>query len=208
MTTVKQSFNPPLQICKNNCNDFCTVSERKWGIDSDEIFGLKGEKGELEDIRYIGSMQIEEVWKHYYEEYYVSNYGYIVKIKEEDREKAENLIPEELKHADEMSSGCRWAEFSNELKNLFRDNAFIPVNRQNSGCQVCLNITGNTAKYDVHRIVARFFLTKPDDYDENKYVVHHIDNNSYNNQVTNLIYLPANTHTGEQHKIYHPMSHK
>ena len=49
-------------------------------------------------------MQIEENWKHYYKGYYVSNYGYVVKIKDEDKEKAEKIIPEELKKADEVSS--------------------------------------------------------------------------------------------------------
>lgn len=205
MTIVMQKFNPPLQVCKNYKLDFCFIEERKW---CDELATASVTGGVSEDVRYIGSMQINEVWKHYYKEYYVSNYGYVVKIRDENKEKAERLIPEELKNADEKSLGVQWLDFSNELKDLFRENAFIPYNRQNSGCQVCLNITGNTAEYDIHRIIARFFLEKPEDYNEQSYVVHHIDNNSYNNQVTNLIYLPAATHRGEQHRIYHPMSHQ
>ena len=207
MTIVKQKFNPPLRICKNRSEEVCSISERLWYAEenTDE---LRNASKCFSDIGYIGSMQIEENWKHYYKGYDVSNYGYVVKIKDEDKEKAEKIIPEELKKADEVSSGYRWLDFSDELKNLFRENALVPKNRQNSGRQICLNITGKTADYDIHKIIARFFLTKPENYIEKKYVVHHIDNNSYNNSVTNLIYLAADTHIGNQHKIYHPMSHK
>lgn len=207
MDIIKQQFCPPLNICLNKCDETCTVSERLWTSEN-ETEGLNLSKNMGNETKYIGSFQIAEVWKHYYKEYYISNYGYIVKIREKDKEKAEKIIPEELKSADETSTGYPWIEFSNELKKLFIENAFIPFNRQNSGCQVCLNLTGKTAEYDVHKLVARFFLTKPDDYDEKNYVVHHIDNNSYNNNVTNLIYLTADTHRGNLHKIYHPMSHK
>lgn len=199
MTIVTQKFNPPLRICKKNCHDACLVSERKW---TTELSGTT----KTEDALYIGSMQTEEVWKHYYKQYYISNYGYVVKIKPENKAKAEKLIPESLKAADEASAGVRWADFSNDLKNLFRENAFVPKNRKDSGCQICLNITGNTPKYDIHLLVAHFFLEKPKD--GNQYVVHHIDNNSYNNNVTNLIYLPSASHQGKEHEVYHPMSHK
>lgn len=197
MTIITQKFNPPLRICKKNCHNVCLVSERKWTTELSET-------AQTEDVLYIGSMQTEEVWKHYHNQYYISNYGYVVEIKAQDKEKAERIIPESLKAANEESAGVRWADFSNELKNLFRENALVPQNRKDSGCQICLNITGNTPEYDIHRLVARFFLEKPKD--ENQYVVHHIDNNSYNNHVSNLIYLPSASHQGEEHKVYHPMS--
>ena len=173
MDIIKQKFWPPLDICLNKCGESCFVSERFW-ISKNKTEGLNLS----DDIKYIGSFQIAEVWKHYYKEYYISNYGYIVKIREEDKEKAEKIIPEKLKSADEISMGYPWIDFSNELKDLFRKNAFIPFNRQDSGCQVCLNLTGKSAEYDVHKLVARFFLEKPKDFDKKSYVVHHIDNNS------------------------------
>lgn len=54
-------------------------------------------------------------------------------------------------------------------------------------------------------MVAEKFLKTPKG---KGYVVHHIDNNSYNNNVTNLIYLMAETHQGSPHRIFHPMSWK
>ena len=207
MDILKQKFWPPLDICLNKCGESCFVSERFW-VSENKTEGLNLSDDMRDEVKYIGSFQIAEVWKHYYKEYYISNYGYIVKIREEDKEKAEKIIPEKLKSADETSMGYPWIDFSNELKDLFRKNAFIPFNRQGSGCQVCLNLTGKSAEYDVHKLVARFFLEKPKDFDKKSYVVHHIDNNSYNNNVTNLIYLTADTHQRNQHKIYHPMSHK
>lgn len=197
---ITQIFNPPLRLCDKNCNDFADVKKRKWCAASEN--GSANQN--FDKIAYIGSRQIEEVWKHYWKEYYISNYGYIVKIKPED----ESLISEDLKNADENSAGVRWLDFKEELKKIFRERAFVPLNRVNSGCQICLNITGNSAEYDIHRLVARFFLKKPIDFEEKKYVVHHIDNNSYNNSVTNVVYLSADSHFGGQHKIYHPMSYK
>lgn len=207
MTIIKQQFCPPLKICLNNSEDFHLILLKVWASE-EENESLNKSDENLNCAPYIGSLQIAEVWKHYHKEYYISNYGYIVKIKERDKEKAQQIIPDELKNANEASNGYAWSDFSDELKNLFRENAFIPFNRQTSGCQVCLNLTGKTAEYDIHKLVARFFLEKPKDFDKKKYVVHHIDNNSYNNSVTNLIYLTADTHMGNQHKIYHPMSHR
>lgn len=198
---VKQIFNPAINVCFSSSENVRTIKERVYNTDR-----LPSGSSETQNMEYIGNAQIEEVWKHYYKEYYISNYGYVVKIQEKDKEKSKKLIPAELLNADEKSEGVRWNDFSDDLKQLFRQNSFIPLNRINSGCQVCLNITGNTAEYDIHRLVARFFLEKPIDNDKVTYVIHHIDNNSYNNSVTNLIYLPSQEHSGK-HKFYHPMSH-
>lgn len=201
MTTVKQEFNPQLYFFCSNKDDIVGIATRAWETSTDEKL-----TDVTQSMGYIGSRQIEEVWKHYYKEYYISNYGYIVKISKEDEKVADKIISQELKNADETSKGVCWKDFSQEMKDLFRRNAYVPKNRTDSGCQICLNITGKTAEYDIHRLVARFFLNKPEDYSPRDYVVHHIDNNSYNNSVTNLIYLKKETHQGEQHKIYHPMS--
>ena len=202
MTTIKQIFNPELKLCQTASGNVQTIKERIWNMETADNSIIN-----RQDMGYIGQMQIEEVWKHYYK-YYISNYGYVVKISKEDEKIAEKIIPQELKNADENSKGVCWKDFTQELKDIFRRNAFVPKNRTDSGCQICLNITGKTAEYDIHRLVAQFFLKKPDDYDPKKYVVHHLDNNSYNNSVTNLIYLKKETHLGKQHKIYHPMSWK
>lgn len=202
MTTIKQIFNPELKLCQTASGNVQTIKERIWNMETADNSIIN-----RQDMGYIGQMQIEEVWKHYYK-YYISNYGYVVKISKEDEKIAEKIIPQELKNADENSKGVCWKDFTQELKDIFRRNAFVPKNRTDSGCQICLNITGKTAEYDIHRLVAQFFLKKPDDYDPKEYVVHHLDNNSYNNSVTNLIYLKKETHLGKQHKIYHPMSWK
>ena len=202
MTTVTQNFNPLLKVCFGNEKYYTEIETRQWETEDNGEFDAT-----TQNCGYIGSRQIEEVWKHYYNEYYISNYGYIVKIAQEDKKLADKIISQELKNADENAQGVCWKDFSQEMKDLFRRNAYVPKNRTGSGCQICLNITGKTAENDIHKLVARFFLKKPEDYSSSNYVVHHIDNNSYNNSVTNLIYLKAETHKGDQHKIYHPMSH-
>ncbi len=198
MEQVSQIFNPPLHLCLNSKEDIVEIKERIWNCEENNSLSDQ----QVQKMGYIGQNQIEEVWKHYYKEYYISNLGYIVKIRDEDKEKAQKIIPEKLKNADENSQGVRWKDFSKELKDLFKDNAFVPVNRKNSGCQICLNITGNSEEYDIHKLVARFFLTKPLSHDNERCVIHHIDNNSYNNSVTNLIWLKSEQHNGQ----CHPMS--
>lgn len=201
MEEIKQTFNPALRLCNPISSHKIIVKERFWTIDM-----IDNSSVEMQNMGYIGRMQIEEVWKHYYKEYYLNNYGYVVKIADEDAEIAKTIIPQKLSQSDENSEGMRWVDFSEKVKELFRRNAYIPKNRMNSGNQVCMNITGNTAEYDIHRIVAKLFLIKPDDFDNEKYVVHHIDNNSYNNSVTNLIYMKSKTHLSEHRKL-HPLSY-
>lgn len=201
MEEIKQTFNPALRLCNPISSHKIIVKERFWTIDM-----IDNSSVDMQNMGYIGRMQIEEVWKHYYKEYYLNNYGYVVKIADEDAEIAKTIIPQKLSQSDENSEGMRWVDFSEKVKELFRRNAYIPKNRMNSGNQVCMNITGNTAEYDIHRIVAKLFLIKPDDFDNEKYVVHHIDNNSYNNSVTNLIYMKSKTHLSEHRKL-HPLSY-
>ena len=202
MEAIEQIFNPPLHMCLDSQDTVIEIKQRLWNCE--EV--ASHPEPQIQKMGYIGQYQIEEVWKHYYKEYYISNLGYVVKIRDEDQEKAKTIIPEALQKADENSLGVKWKDFSNELKDLFRANAFVPLNRQNSGCQICLNITGNSEQYDIHKLVARFFLKKPQAYENESCVVHHIDNNSFNNSVTNLIWLKKETHQGNNHHFYHPMS--
>jgi len=212
MTIINQNFNPPIMFCLSNKDDLWGVATRTWKIKSDE---------KLTDItqpmEYIGSHQIEEVWKHagYFNSdnskkvwarvfdedkpqsatahIYVSNYGYIAVFSEEE--------------GDKLFTGENGTSIHNLPKDLLKKRNIVPENRKNSGCEICLNVLAETdnSEWDIHRLVAKNFLEEPE---ESGYVVHHIDNNSYNNCVTNLIYLKAQTHQGEQHKIYHPMSWK
>lgn len=202
MEQIVQIFNPPLRVCWEGANEVTEIRERIWNCDNKANFS----EPQVQKMGYIGRGQIEEVWKHYNKEYYISNYGYVVKIKNEDKVKARKIIPAELKKADAQSAGMRWKDFSVELKNLFRDNAFVPYNRKHSGCQICLNVTGSTSQYDLHKLVAHLFLKKPQIYKNEDCIVHRLDNNSYNNSVTNLVWLKKETHSLEKHFLYHPMS--
>ncbi len=212
MTTVTQNFNPPIIYCLSNEDDIWGTATRKWKTKSNE---------KLADITqqmgYIGKQQIEEIWKHagYFTagnskkiwarvpdkekpqnetaHIYVSNYGYIAVFTKEEGEK--------------IFTGENGTSINDLPKKLLKKRNIVPENRVDSGCEICLNVLAetNNSEWDIHRLVAKNFLEKPE---ESGYVVHHIDNNSYNNSVTNLIYLKAETHQGEQHRIYHPMSWK
>ena len=215
MCEIKQIFNPPLCLCNANENNKETIEKRIWNTQTQEILN-----DNTQNMGYIGKMQIEEVWKHagYFvtdnskkiwsrvtdlgkpdnkiAHVYVSNYGYIaIFSKEEGKEIFSN------------KDGTSIYEIIKKgKKEKLKKRNIVPENRVNSSCEICLNVLAesNNSNWDIHRLVATNFL-KP----EGKgYVVHHIDNNSYNNNVTNLIYLKAETHRGEQHKIYHPMSRK
>lgn len=89
MDIIKQQFWPPLEVCLSKCDESCFISERFW---TNETKGENLSDDGGDEIKYIGSFQIAEVWKHYYEEYYISNYGYIVKIRGEDKKKQKKLF--------------------------------------------------------------------------------------------------------------------
>ena len=212
MTTIQQEFNPPIMFFLSNKDDICNVATRTWQTETNEkITDI------IQPMGYIGSRQIEEIWKHagYFTDdnskkiwarvtdkdkpqnaiahIYVSNYGYIAVFSKEE--------------GDKFFIGKNGTAISDLPKDLLKKRNIVPENRLNSGCEICLNVfaESNNSDWDIHRLVAKNFLEAPD---KKGYVVHHIDNNSYNNSVTNLIYLKAETHQGNQHKIYHPMSRK
>lgn len=64
----------------------------------------------------------------------------------------------------------------------------LPWIMGNNGPKVVIN----NEDLDVHMVVAETF--KPIDNQDKKYEVHHIDGNSYNNSVENLIWLLKNDH--------------
>ena len=125
MTTLVQVYTPALKMYDGT--DRITVEQRTFEYGENPT-NLKVEKAKNLEMGFIGQFQIEEVWKHYYKEYYISNYGYIVKIAKEDAEIADIVIPDVLKNADEDSSGVRWLDFPEEVKLLFRRNAYVPKN--------------------------------------------------------------------------------
>lgn len=182
---VQQNFNPPLKV--KHKGEVVSIPTRNWTI---------GEANEtLDHIENMGDMglrQIEEVWKHYQDEIYVSNYGYVAKISEEE---AQNIFGEEFNKF-QTEQGVAFRKLNDDQKNLIRRSNFVPKNKENSGCEIWLQVGGE----DLHKMVAEKFLQKP----EGKNNIHHIDNNSYNNSITNLVYLDNSEHT----RAVHPMSYK
>lgn len=205
-TEVKQIFNPALRICLANADSSDTISQRIWlekADNSQTVFSKQ--ENSIQNMGYIGSMQIEETWKFYYRNLYISNLGYVARF---DEEEAKKIFAD--KFDDLKNDGVIFKNLNNEQKNYIRKHIANPFNNSNGSIEVCLHVNYLEEiknGVDVHIMVAERFLQKPEDYNNGDYVVHHIDNNSYNNSVTNLIYLKKETHTGKQHQIYHPLSH-
>lgn len=151
----------------------------------------------------MGACQIEEIWKYYKNSIWISNYGYVANISGDEAEEVfgKNNI-EEFKHGFSFRTcNLDGEDGLYKVKNLFRLRNFVPVD--NSGCGMEINLHVTQVGEDLYKMVAKSFLMKPDDVD--KYTVHHIDNNSYNNNVTNLIYIRQNIHC-ESSGVLHPMS--
>ena len=209
MTTIKQIFNPELKLCQTASGNVQTIKERIWNTKTadDSIINRQ-------DMGYIGQMQIEEVWKQYstteerLKNIYISNYGYVAEIPTSQIKKLSQNTQNNLL----SKKGMPWKDFEYDDKKIFHDCLYDSnANKHLIKYKYCSHVSMRVClcvkyKYkELHKMVAEKFLEKPigDDY-----VVHHLDNNSYNNSVTNLIYLKKETHQGEQHKIYHPMSWK
>lgn len=193
MTEVfTQKFNPPLKIY--NTSGKVEIKERIWTLNPNLV------DKNIQHMGYIGQFQLEEVWKRHNERVYISNYGYIALFDtKEEREKAKTILGDIM----------RWVDMNNVARNLIYKYTQIPSNKYSKSCKVCLNIKGRKGG-EIHKIVAENFLDKPEDWTTN-WQVHHIDSNSYNNSVSNLIWLPPKTHHGcshGNHGIFHPMSYK
>ncbi len=152
----------------------------------------------------MGSYQIEEIWKYYKKTIWVSNYGYVADISDKEAEESFGKTRlEELK----QGFAFRTCNLPGEaglykVKDLFRLRNFVPSNNAGSSMEINLHVT--ELNENLYTMVADTFIVKPADYD-NGYSVHHIDNNSYNNSVTNLIYIEDAVHS--QSRLLHPMSH-
>ena len=105
MTEIEQNFNPPITFSLNNKDDIRHVATRTWKIETD---------GKMPDIvqsmGYIGSNQIEEVWKRYsktekkFSNIYISNYGYVVEIPNKEAKKLSVTTQKSL----ETKEGIAW----------------------------------------------------------------------------------------------------
>lgn len=191
-----QEFAPALKIGEGG-GKAVAVNRREWRINGTI------DCSQIREMGVMGCMQIEEVWK-FYKVYngliFVSNYGYVSKIVDvsENRELFKDMM--------EKSVGVCYKDMSSEEKALFKNgqrNLGEILENNASGIQVCLHIVGGD---DLHRVVAQLFLKQPAIGTGTSYCVHHIDNNSYNNSVTNLIYLPSDIHH-QYHRDLHPASY-
>ena len=214
---IKQIFITPIFL--NDGQSVRQIDCRKWSHDGDEKMTVGKIENNEQEMGYMGSYQIREIWKyagHFnmansqkiwkrvadenkplnkIAHIYINNYGYIAVFSEEEGKKLfndkEGVIINDL--ADKEKS---------ELNAFLKKRNIVPENRIDSGCEICLNVLAETNNYewDIHRLVATNFLEKPVD----AWGVHHIDNNSYNNSVTNLVWVKKEEHD----KKLHPLTYK
>lgn len=185
-----QKFLPSLKINTGIAKQ--EIKERIWIISKPVIV----DNG-IQEMGYMGQYQIEEVWKHYAKTIYVSNYGYVARI---DEEKARTVFGSALLEKLQSVEGAKWRKDLNTAqKDLIRACNKVPTNKKYSGCQIWLQID----RFDIHKMVAEKFMEKPEG---DGWAVHHIDNNSYNNSVTNLIWLKNKEEHWKNHSKLHPMS--
>jgi len=188
-TTHNQTFTPPLRLY--SASGKTEIKKRVWNITPDTIVAEN-----TQQMGYIGQYQLEEVWKRYNNRIYISNYGYVALFETQDEQNNAKEVLGDIQ---------RWVDMNDTARNLIYQHTKIPENKYSKGCKVWLYITGKNGG-SVHTMVAETFLEKPDNWQPD-WQVHHIDNNSYNNSVANLIWLPPESHAS-YHRIFHPMSHK
>lgn len=175
---IKQTFVLPVKFYKNGKEQ--TVREREWS---------------LEDL---GSKQIEHVWRHYRKDIWVSNIGYVAQINAENAQK--RFAGEAKKRCDEFienykESGLVFRKLSYDERLLLKVCTFVP--RDSGAVNSCgdkaygVELYVDRVKEPLHTIIAKVFLGKKQG---DGLVVHHIDNNSYNNSVTNLICIDGALH--------------
>ncbi len=201
--TIKQTFNPAIRIHtgkgkgKGKGKEKREIKLRIWNMNENAVVS----QDRTQEMGYMGQYQIEEVWKKYTNRgYYVSNLGYVIKLDKNNSE-VNKLFFENNSIDLSAKDGFKFNDLNSNQKQYFRKNNEQPTFTPNEKIQVELRVYGMGP---IHIAVAELFLEKPDR--EENLAVHHIDNNSYNNSVTNLIYLPQKLHSYE-HDKFHPMSH-
>lgn len=221
---VKQVFTPALTIYKDGKEH--KIKTRVWTISDNDI---KEPILELQNMGEITSPQIEEIWKHYDKDIWISNLGYVAEITEdrakkrlEDDKSLENFEVKFKGKSIEEILGAPPENFENNglvvrelekdqidekgykyslTKELIKVCNFVPKHNNTTSYFIDLFVEKPLLqKKTIYHMVADRFLEKPEGTGLH---LHHIDNNSYNNSVTNLIWLKQ-----EDHNKLHKMSYK
>jgi len=199
---ARQTFREPMLRIYENGNEKI-IKIRNWTI-SDE-FSTDSTVGE--NMGELGRYPIVEAWKHYSSyskgEIFVSNLGYVAEM---SIETFEEVFGKKLSEFGEGRGFFEFRDLTKEQKDIIRKSNFVPKNKENSGLQIWLYVEQlGFTRGQIHRMVAEMFLEHPIGESKNGWVVHHIDNNSYNNSVTNLIYLKkVEEHSAFSRQLHRP----
>lgn len=196
---IEQVFTPALTIMRNG--NLQQIQRRTWAIaEESSNYTAQATLFASEDMGLLGVQQIEEVWKFYEavnktkSGIYVSNLGYVMEM---DDKRAQEVFGDTFR--DDFEKGVVFRKLNKEQKQCIKECNFVPANNESSGFQIDLYVKQLGTGCKVYRMVAEKFLSRPEGESE----VHHIDNNSYNNSVTNLIWLSKDEHNLKTH----PMSY-
>lgn len=190
---VKQVYTSPVKFYKDGKEQI--LSEKEYSLEE------------------LGSRQIDVIWRYYKDNIWISNIGYVAEVNIENIAKrfpddAQIRYEEFLKNYKETEVVFRNLLYDERL--LLKICTFIPrdsgaVNRYGDK-QYGVELYVDQVKEPLHMIVAKVFLGKKSG---DGLVIHHIDNNSFNNSVTNLICVSAARHqerSSDGTNILHPYS--
>ena len=198
---IEQKFKTPLFI--SDGKELQQINCRKWSHEGDDPMTIGAIKNNEQEMGYMGSYQIKEIWKFYRGCIYISNLGYAARF--DNIEEAKNKFGCLY---EKFVNGVAFDELNNSQKKYFREHIanlhnFYDNYPGDKRLEVMLKVNykeGINKGVKIHEAVAELFLEKP----KNAWGVHHIDNNSYNNSVTNLVWV-----TKEQHdKSLHPLTYR
>jgi len=175
---IKQIYTSPIKFYKNGKEQI--LSEKEYSLEE------------------LGSRQIDVIWRYYKNNIWVSNIGYVAEINIENiaqrfPDDAQIRYDEFLKNYKETEAVFRDLLYDERL--LLKICTFIPRNSgtvdNHGNKQYGVELYVDQVKEPLHVIVAKTFLGKKSD---DNLIIHHIDNNSFNNSVTNLICISAAQH--------------
>ena len=198
---IEQKFKMPITF--NDGNKVQQITCRKWSHEGNDTMESGKIKHDEQEMGYMGSYQIKEIWKFYRKCIYISNLGYAARF--ENTKEAKSVFAELY---DKFAEGIAFDELSSVQKKYFREHIadlhnFYDNYPGDKRLEVMLKVNykeGINSGAKIHEAVAELFLEKP----KNAWGVHHIDNNSYNNSVTNLVWVTKKEHD----KSLHPLTYK
>lgn len=198
---IEQKFKTPIFL--NDGQSVRQIDCRKWSHNGEEKMTVGKIENNEQEMGYMGSYQIREIWKYYRECLYISNLGYAARF--ENIDEAKKVFGHLF---DKFAHGIAFEELNSTQKKYFREHIADLHNFYNNypgdkRLEVMLKVNykeGSNRGVKIHEAVAELFLEKP----ENAWGVHHIDNNSYNNSVTNLVWVKKEEHD----KKLHPLTYK